>query len=109
MLLKLCCYRRIPILQVQHIRESLIERIGAESVPAVLVANKNDMDKSRVSSEQGAALARKWGYPFIETSARNASNIDRVSCMLVNEINVPFSQSCNWCKLCRCLLNFYMK
>eukprot|EP01138_Halocafeteria_seosinensis_P012044 gb/GECG01012309.1/.p1 GENE.gb/GECG01012309.1/~~gb/GECG01012309.1/.p1 ORF type:complete len:203 (+),score=32.10 gb/GECG01012309.1/:1-609(+) len=72
--------------KVQHIRESLIERIGAESVPAVLVANKNDMDKRRVSYEQGCELAKKWKYPFMETSARNADNIEQIFVTLLQEI-----------------------
>jgi len=48
-----------------------------ESPKVVLVGNMCDIsiDERGVSTEQGKALAKKWGAPFFETSAKNDINI----------------------------------
>lgn len=50
----------------------------------VLVANKMDMQDQCVSQEKGQALARKWGIPFCEVSAKSGLN--------VNQLFVTFAQ-----------------
>lgn len=50
----------------------------------ILVGNKSDMgkDKRAVSYAAGEQLAREYGIPFFETSAKTGSNVDEVSCYL---------------------------
>ena len=43
----------------------------------LLVGNKSDLAEGRVvSTEEGEALAREWGCPFMETSAKTGQNCD---------------------------------
>ncbi len=43
----------------------------------ILIGNKNDMESDRkVSLEEGKDLAKYYKIGFMETSAKNASNID---------------------------------
>lgn len=46
----------------------------------ILVGNKSDMDKGRraVSYGAGEQLAREYGIPFFETSAKTGSNVEEV-------------------------------
>jgi len=46
-------------------------------VSLLLVGNKNDLTEQRqVTRQQGQELGKKFGAPFIETSAKDASNVD---------------------------------
>jgi Ras-related protein Rab-1A len=55
-----------------------IDRYASEGVTKVLIGNKSDMaDKKVVSLEQGKALADELKMEFIETSAKDASNVTR--------------------------------
>jgi len=45
----------------------------------VLIAAKGDLEADRkVSHKQGLALAERYGIEFLETSARDNCNIDKV-------------------------------
>jgi GTPase SAR1 family protein len=45
----------------------------------ILVGAKADLETDRkISHKQGLALAEKFGIEFLETSARENSNIDKV-------------------------------
>ena len=49
-----------------------IERFANENVCKVLVGNKCDLtDKRMVSKEEGDELAKTYGIPYIETSAKS--------------------------------------
>lgn len=50
------------------------------SVPFILVANKTDLPVEywKVSKEEGVELARKIGCPFIESSAKDRTNIELI-------------------------------
>ncbi|KAF8126468.1 P-loop containing nucleoside triphosphate hydrolase protein [Mycena galopus ATCC 62051] len=53
----------------------------------MLVGNKSDNTSEReVSKDEGAALARRFGCEFIETSAKTAQNVDRVFTNLVRAL-----------------------
>jgi Ras-related protein Rab-8A len=54
-----------------------IHEYADSSVHVVLVGNKCDLDPEsrRVSYEEGAALAQKIGYSYIETSAKIGLNV----------------------------------
>jgi Ras-related protein Rab-1A len=54
-----------------------IEKYAQEGVIKILVGNKSDLTSERqVSREEGEELAQKLNVSFIETSAKNADNID---------------------------------
>ena len=42
----------------------------SDSVPMVLVGNKSDLGTRSVESRQAQELARSYGVPFVETSAK---------------------------------------
>jgi len=53
-----------------------IQALATEGTPWMILANKADMVKERVvSAASGEALARKYGVPFFETSARTGQNV----------------------------------
>jgi len=59
--------------QVTKIREE-----DVRSIPFVLVGNKADSEKRKVSIDQAKALAAKFYCPYIETSAKSNLNIEKV-------------------------------
>jgi len=55
--------------------------------PVVIVANKCDLESERqVSSAEGRAMAKRFGCPFVETSAKQRVNVDESFNDLVREI-----------------------
>nr|AVV26995.1 Rheb [Colponema vietnamica] len=72
---------------VKIINEKLLNLIGTDRVPRVLVGNKIDLDDERkVSQEEARALADSWGCPFVECSAKINHNIGKIFSLLLNEI-----------------------
>ena len=54
-----------------------IDKFANPGVCKVLVANKCDMEENRkVSTDEGAELARHFEIPFLETSAKNSINVE---------------------------------
>lgn len=48
-------------------------------MPSVLVGNKVDLTGERqISAAEAAELARQWAVPYIETSAKEKHNVDRI-------------------------------
>jgi len=59
----------------------------------MLVGNKCDKTYEReVSREEGAALARKFGCEFLETSAKTAQNVERLFTNLVRTLRMHKEQ-----------------
>ncbi|KAE9459985.1 hypothetical protein C3L33_08126, partial [Rhododendron williamsianum] len=55
-----------------------IDRYASDSVNKLLVGNKCDLtSKKVVSYETGKALADEMGIPFLETSAKDATNVEQ--------------------------------
>ena len=60
---------------IEHVLKLKDQR--AEEVPILIVGNKKDLEENRqVKTREGAALAKKYGVDFIETSAKTGENIE---------------------------------
>jgi len=68
-------------------REQVLRVKDKEKFPMVLVGNKCDLTEQRqVSKVEGADLARNFGVPFFETSAKQRLHVDEAFSELVREI-----------------------
>lgn len=64
-----------------------IEKYAMENVNKLLVGNKCDLtSKKVVAEEEGKELAEKNNIRFIESSAKNAINVEQAFHMMANEI-----------------------
>jgi Ras-related protein Rab-1A len=64
--------------QVQHWMSEIDAHASAE-VCRLLVGNKADLnDKRAVKTEEGETIARQYGIPFLETSAKDASHVEEM-------------------------------
>ena len=60
---------------------------GRSGCPVFLVGNKIDETNERVvSAEEGAALARKIGAQYFETSAKTAENVRETFLRMANQV-----------------------
>ena len=58
---------------------SEIDQHASQDVCRLLVGNKADLDDKRaVKTEEGENLARQYGIPFLETSAKQSLNVDNM-------------------------------
>ena len=65
----------------EHVKSWMndIDKFAKEGVFKILVGNKSDLvDKRQVSKEKGKQLADSYGIPFLETSAKNNENIEKL-------------------------------
>ena len=76
---------------VKLIREQILRVKGgyANTVPIVLAANKCDAvpHQREVTSNEGELLARGWGVPYVETSAKNSMLVNALFTEIVKEMN----------------------
>lgn len=72
---------------IEVIRDKILNSIGADTIPMVLVGNKNDLNYQRqVSEAEGKKLADLFGCAFLETSVRDNININKTFENLIDEI-----------------------
>ncbi|KAI5630775.1 ras family domain-containing protein [Phthorimaea operculella] len=72
---------------IQDVEEAQIKRVkDAEEVPMVLVGNKCDLQAWAVDMNQAREVARSYGVPFVETSAKTRMGVDDAFYTLVREI-----------------------
>ncbi|XP_074076409.1 GTP-binding protein Di-Ras3 [Macrotis lagotis] len=55
-----------------------------QKVPIMLVGNKTDEDQRELQASEGEALAHQWNCSFMETSAKNNSNVQELFEELLN-------------------------
>eukprot|EP01100_Stratorugosa_tubuloviscum_P002327 TRINITY_DN1542_c0_g3_i1.p1 TRINITY_DN1542_c0_g3~~TRINITY_DN1542_c0_g3_i1.p1 ORF type:complete len:186 (-),score=54.19 TRINITY_DN1542_c0_g3_i1:113-670(-) len=73
--------------QINKFRQSILTIKQCDKIPIVLIANKCDLlDDRQVSKIDGQALAKRFGVPFFETSAKTNTNIEQSFYELVREI-----------------------
>lgn len=76
-----------PVLPVLGTYREQIKRVkDAEEVPMVLVGNKCDLQAWAVDMNQARDVAKQYGVPFVETSAKTRMGVDDAFYTLVREI-----------------------
>lgn len=69
------------------IRDKILNSTGQDTLPMVVVGNKSDLDSQRqVSSEEGGQLAASFKVPFVETSAKTSTNVDKAFESLIEQV-----------------------
>jgi len=64
-----------------------IDRYACKNVNKLLVGNKCDMDtKRQVEYEEAKAFAEERGIPFLETSAKDATNVEKAFIQMASDI-----------------------
>jgi len=73
--------------EIVAIREQISHVMESNNVPAVLLGNKVDLEEQReVTTREGAELAKSWGVPFFETSAKTGLNVENSMFELVRSV-----------------------
>jgi small GTP-binding protein len=76
---------------IEQIREE-----APQNVVIYLAGNKIDLEEERkVKTEEGKKLAEEYGFPFLETSAKNDININETFENLVEDIDKIYSKNGN--------------
>jgi small GTP-binding protein len=64
-----------------------IERAsGTEIHCKILIGNKSDLPDRQVTSEQGEELAKRYEIPFMETSAKDSTNVQDMFQAMITKI-----------------------
>ncbi|MCJ1472853.1 GTP-binding protein [Lambiella insularis] len=73
---------------VSIIRDKILNHLGADWVPLVIVGNKSDLknEQRQVPTEQGAKLAEQFHCGFTEASARLNSNVSEAFELMIAEV-----------------------
>jgi len=73
---------------VTVIRDKILNHLGAEWVPLVIVGNKSDLaaDQRQVQAEEGQQLAQQFNCGFTEASARLDHNVAKSFDLMIGEI-----------------------
>jgi small GTP-binding protein len=70
------------------IRDKILNHLGTESVPLVIVGNKSDLrpEQRQVKPEEGRALADEFKCAWTETSARYSENVIKAFELIIEEV-----------------------
>ncbi|SPN98865.1 probable ras-related GTP-binding protein [Cephalotrichum gorgonifer] len=88
---------------VQVIRDKILDRLGTDSVPIVMVGNKSDLrpEQRQVSAEEGRKVAERLQCGWTEASARYNENVSKAFEILIGQIEksqdpgeAPEAKSC---------------
>ncbi|KAM0223666.1 hypothetical protein ACHAQD_003306 [Fusarium lateritium] len=73
---------------VQVIREKILNHLGTESVPIVIVGNKSDLrpEQRQVTPEDGQKVSEKIQCGWTEASARYNENVGKAFELLIGQI-----------------------
>lgn len=73
---------------ISIIRDKILNATGADTLPMVIVGNKTDLEAQReVPRAEGQKLADSFGAAFVETSAKDNSNINKAFELLIGQID----------------------
>ena len=69
----------------------LIRRYASDNVNKLLVGNKSDLTTKRaVSFDQAKEFADSLGIEFVETSAKNSTNVEKAFMMMAQQIKMRY-------------------
>jgi Ras-related protein Rab-1A len=69
-----------------------IERYASENVNRLIVGNKCDLEESRsIATEDGQRLANELKIPFLETSAKNSTNVEQAFTAIARDVRNRFA------------------
>ena len=89
---------------LQELRDQILRVKDNDDVPLVLVGNKCDLEEERVvGREQGASQAKAFNCTFLETSAKNKTNVNEVSIQCKLIMLCYSHESCVRVCLCVCV------
>lgn len=72
---------------VEVIRDKILNAIGNDNIPLVLVGNKSDLEYQRqVEHSDGLKLAERFGCPFMELSVKENINVNSVFETLIDRV-----------------------
>lgn len=64
-----------------------VEKHANDFVSRILVGNKNDLtDQRQVTAEEGKELADHYNIRFLETSAKESTNVEEAFTLMTKEI-----------------------
>jgi len=67
------------LVELEEIRNQIVEIKDSDKVPVLLVGNKIDLEDHRViSTQKGKDKAKEWNANFIEASAKTGQNIPEI-------------------------------
>ena len=88
---------------IKTMRDQITRVKGTDRVPILLVGNKVDLEGQReVPTVEGMALAQIWGCSFVESSAKNKTNVNEVFAEIVREMNLKSSAAKDREIVCTC-------
>ncbi|XP_036617054.1 GTPase HRas-like, partial [Trichosurus vulpecula] len=97
---------------IHQYREQIKRVKDSDDVPVVLVGNKCDLPARTVETRQAQELARSYGIPYIETSAKTSQGVEDAFYTLVREIRQrklrkvnPPDESGPGCLNCKCVIS----
>ncbi|CAK9293734.1 unnamed protein product [Gordionus sp. m RMFG-2023] len=96
----------------EDFREQILRVKNEEEVPFILIGNKCDLEhKRQITKQEAINRANQWNVPYIETSAKTRTNVDKIFYDLLKEINKkksPETKDVNFkrkaCKKKRCFI-----
>jgi len=89
--------------EIMQIRTQIMKATDNENFAMVLCGNKSDSKNRVIMPNAGRELAKMFGCPFIETSAKDGVNVEEAFHELVREIRrkkIPPPPTCNRRKTC---------
>lgn len=72
---------------IEVIRDKILNSIGTDSIPMVLLGNKSDLNYQRqVETSEGQDLANQFNCKFLETSVKDNLNINKLVECLIDQV-----------------------
>ena len=80
--------------EIVTFKEQILRVKDKDKVPMVLVGNKCDLESERqVTTGEGQDLAKSFGCPFFESSAKTRINVEESFFSLVREIRKDLNKA----------------